>query len=40
MMALGNREDVRMTDRLELAQLWQSILQTDPNQLFGGTPSV
>ena len=24
-----------MIDRLELAQLWQSILQCDPNQLFG-----
>ncbi len=24
-----------MTDRLELAQLWQSILRTDPSELFG-----
>jgi hypothetical protein len=24
-----------MVDRLELAQLWQSILRTDPNRLFG-----
>lgn len=35
-----NNEGVLKSDRLELARLWQAILQSDPDQLFGSDAAI